>query len=87
MAYVLSTEKQAAIIAMLAEGSSIRAIERITGVHRDRIMRPYAWSHDADGGEEAHITILHVPPVDSPVKAVRATIIQEFRNREAAAEA
>ncbi|HSY65621.1 MAG TPA: IS1 family transposase [Terriglobales bacterium] len=39
MANVLSTEKQTAIIAALAEGSSIRSIERITGVHRDTIMR------------------------------------------------
>ena len=39
MANVLSTEKQIAIIAALAEGSSIRAIERMTGVHRDTIMR------------------------------------------------
>jgi IS1 family transposase len=39
MANVLSAEKQTAIIAALAEGSSIRSIERITGVHRDTIMR------------------------------------------------
>jgi len=39
MANVLSADKQAAIIAALAEGSSIRSIERITGVHRDTIMR------------------------------------------------
>jgi IS1 family transposase len=39
MGQYLSTDKQAAIIANLAEGSSIRAIERITGVHRDTIMR------------------------------------------------
>jgi hypothetical protein len=39
MANILSTEKQTAIIAALAEGSSIRSIERITGVHRDTIMR------------------------------------------------
>lgn len=39
MAYVLSTDKQIAIIGSLAEGSSIRSIERITGVHRDTIMR------------------------------------------------
>src|SRR5262249_52824968 len=31
--------KQTQIIAALAEGSSIRAIERMTGVHRDTIMR------------------------------------------------
>src|SRR5271157_5073574 len=39
MANVLKTDKQVAIIAALAEGSSIRAIERMTGVHRDTIMR------------------------------------------------
>lgn len=39
MANVLSTDKQTAIIAALAEGSSIRSIERITDVHRDTIMR------------------------------------------------
>jgi IS1 family transposase len=39
MANVLSTGKQTSIIGALAEGSSIRSIERITGVHRDTIMR------------------------------------------------
>jgi IS1 family transposase len=39
MGQYLSTDKQAAIVANLAEGSSIRSIERITGVHRDTIMR------------------------------------------------
>src|SRR5258708_5987666 len=39
MANVLSTDKQNAIIGSLCEGSSIRSIERITGVHRDTIMR------------------------------------------------
>jgi len=39
MANILNTDKQIAIIASLAEGSSIRSIERITGVHRDTIMR------------------------------------------------
>lgn len=39
MANNLSVEKKALAISMLAEGSSIRAIERVTGVHRDTIMR------------------------------------------------
>jgi len=39
MANVLSTDKQIAVIGALAEGSSIRSIERITGIHRDTIMR------------------------------------------------
>jgi len=39
MANVLNTDKQIAVIGALAEGSSIRSIERITGIHRDTIMR------------------------------------------------
>jgi IS1 family transposase len=39
MANILSTDKKIAVIGALAEGSSIRSIERITGVHRDTIMR------------------------------------------------
>jgi len=39
MANVLSTDKQIAVIGALAEGSGIRQIERITGVHLDTIMR------------------------------------------------
>jgi IS1 family transposase len=39
MANVLDKYKQAAVIGALAEGSAIRQIERMTGVHRDTIMR------------------------------------------------
>jgi IS1 family transposase len=39
MANMLNTDKKIAVIGALAEGSSIRSIERITGVHRDTIMR------------------------------------------------
>jgi IS1 family transposase len=39
MANVLDGKKQVAIISALAEGSGIRQIERMTGVHRDTIMR------------------------------------------------
>jgi hypothetical protein len=36
---VLKSEKREMIIGGLVEGSSIRSIERISGVHRDTIMR------------------------------------------------
>jgi hypothetical protein len=39
VANMLSGEKQIAVISALAEGSGIRQIERMTGVHRDTIMR------------------------------------------------
>ena len=37
MANVLPKEKRIAVISALAEGSSIRSIERITNIHRDTI--------------------------------------------------
>src|SRR5260221_4375903 len=39
MANNLDGGKKAQTVAMVAEGSSIRSIERITGIHRDTIMR------------------------------------------------
>src|SRR6266481_7109585 len=39
MANILSKEKQIAVINALAEGNSIRSIERMTEIHRDTIMR------------------------------------------------
>lgn len=39
MANTLKIEKKVLAISMLAEGSSIRSIERITEIHRDTIMR------------------------------------------------
>jgi len=39
MANVTSRDKQIAIVSMLAEGCSLRAIERMTGTHRDTVMR------------------------------------------------
>jgi IS1 family transposase len=39
MANILKTEKKVAAISMLCEGASIRAVERITGIHGDTIGR------------------------------------------------
>jgi IS1 family transposase len=36
---ILSLEQQISVIAALTEGCSIRAVERLTGIHRDTIMR------------------------------------------------
>lgn len=36
---ILKTEKQETTIAALVKGTSIRSVERMTGIHRDTIMR------------------------------------------------
>lgn len=49
--------------------------------------RAYAWTHDTNGGKKRSITVLHVAPIDSPLAAVRASIIQDYRGSNAEAEA
>jgi IS1 family transposase len=39
MANELKSETKAQVVSLLCEGNSIRSIERITGVHRDTVMR------------------------------------------------
>ena len=52
-----------------------------------RAPKAYAWAHDADNPKQPrrNVTVLHIPPVTSPLLAVRAAIVQEFRNNEAEA--
>jgi hypothetical protein len=46
-----------------------------------KALKVYAWAHDTDNPAQPrkHITVLHIPPVVSPVLAVRAAIVQEHR--------
>ena len=39
----------------------------------------YAWEHHLAQGKKKSrcVTVLHIPPIDSPLKAVRAAIISE----------
>ena len=43
--------------------------------------RVYAWSHDTDDPDNPnrHVTVLHIDPAISPLAAVRAAIMQEYR--------
>jgi hypothetical protein len=47
-----------------------------------RATHAYAWSQETDDPQKPkrHVTVLRIPPVVSPVTAVRAAIAQEFRN-------
>jgi hypothetical protein len=46
--------------------------------------RAYAWTQDTDDADKPrrHVAVLHVAPVISPGLAVRAAILQDYRNRE-----
>ena len=45
--------------------------------------RIYAWMHDTGdpANPKRHVTVLHIPPVVSPQTAVKAAIVQEFKDR------
>lgn len=41
----------------------------------------YAWSSPIEGSTKRRFyAVLHIPPVDSPQKAVRASIIQDYKS-------
>ena len=43
----------------------------------------YAWSSPVDGSKKRKFyAVLHIPPVDSPEKAVRAAIIKDFKDSQ-----
>ncbi len=40
----------------------------------------YAWASPVEGSEKRKFyAVLHIPPVDSPERAIRASIIQDYR--------
>ncbi|MGA2678323.1 MAG: hypothetical protein ABSF37_03360 [Sedimentisphaerales bacterium] len=42
----------------------------------------YAWGHHAGDKDDKsrYVTVLEIPPVDSPLAAVRASIVSDYRN-------
>src|SRR5512143_244589 len=43
----------------------------------------YAWSSPVESSERRKFyAVLHIPPVDSPEKAVRAAIVQDYRTEQ-----
>lgn len=50
--------------------------------------KAYAWAYQTDNPKKPrHVTVLHMGPVTSPLLAVRAAIVKEFRDNAAIEEA
>jgi hypothetical protein len=47
-----------------------------------KAKKVYGWRHETTSKNPRYVTVLHIPPVVSPATAVKASIIQEFRNLE-----
>jgi len=43
--------------------------------------RCYAWSYATDGSKRRFVAVLHAPPVDSPIAAVRASIVADAKSK------
>jgi len=48
--------------------------------------KAYAWRHEADAGGWRYVAVLHKPLVDTPLKAVQAAIVAEYRARQKGSE-
>jgi len=47
------------------------------------ISRAYAWSHETDEGRRRYVAVLHTRQVNSPVAAVRASLVADQRKLRA----
>ena len=51
-----------------------------------KAQRLYAWAYETDNPQKPkHVTVLHMGPVTSPLKAVQAAIVEESRANESEA--
>ena len=79
----LAPEKRLAVLAALCDGNSIRAVERMTGVHRDTIMRlGLAWGEGAQNlhnriARDLSCSLIQVDEVWSFVQKKQARVTEE----------
>jgi hypothetical protein len=48
-------------------------------VNHPKAKRAYAWSHETTGARRRFHVVLHLPPVDGPVMAVKTAVYAEFQ--------
>jgi hypothetical protein len=56
-------------------------VESFAVAGHPKVKRCYAWSFQ-DKGEKQHVTALEIPPVESPITAVRVAIAAEARGKK-----
>jgi hypothetical protein len=85
---VHATHRQSVPVKEVFNGKTIwEGIVEVFDLHEHpKANAAYAWSHATDdsANPKRHITVLHIPPAVSPETAVRAAIVQEFRDLDSA---
>lgn len=95
---VLAIPRDRARLHMLEHGRRLKGPQMVTVKEFNRwsklhghpvAEKVYAWAHDTNDPQKPrrHVTVLHIPPVNSALHAVRAAIIQEFRSGQSTEEA
>ena len=56
-------------------------VETFALIGHPKAKRCYAWSYQ-DKGEAQYVTALEIPPVESPITAVRAAIAAEVKGKK-----
>jgi hypothetical protein len=83
-----STHVESVPVKEVFQGQTVwEGIVEVFDLHdHPKTHRAYAWSHDTDNPKQPkrHVTVLHIPPAVSPQTAVRAAIVQEFRDAQQA---
>jgi hypothetical protein len=83
---VESTHVESVPIKEVFQGKTVwEGIVEVFDLHgHPRASRAYAWAYETDNPKKPkHVTVLHMGPIISPLKAVQAAIVEEFRANEA----
>ena len=85
-----STHVESVPIKETFEGKTVwEGIVEVFELHgHPKAPKAYAWAYETDNPKKPrHVTVLHMGPVTSPLLAVRAAIVKEFRDNAAMEEA
>jgi len=56
-------------------------VEVFSLINHPKTNKCYAWQYTDDQGDQQFVTVLEIPPVDSPLKAVQVAIVNQFKIR------
>lgn len=56
-------------------------VEVFTLIDHPKTNKCYAWQYTDDNGDQQFVTVLEILPVNSPLKAVQAAIMSQFKDK------
>ena len=59
-----------------------RAVEVFSLVNHPAAKTAFAWGYKNDAGKMRYVAVLKVPPINSPIDAVRASIVADAKAYE-----